>query len=458
MKPSARRIAGSPVMTLLAFSVPATLSLLVEMLTSVTDTLFAGHLPGQGAAALSAMTLAMPVLGIFTAIQSLFAMPIGILVAKHAANRRERDAYFFTATALCTVSAAAASAAMVALLDPIVALAGAQGETAELMKTYLRIQAVSNVLSAIGFSAATGIRALGHPIAETVLTTAAVAADIAFNFLFAFVLDMGFAGLAWGTLASEALCAACCVIWLKAHRGLPAPAPAFDAHLPRRCAQILKTGLAQAGTQILGAISGGVVNAGMAQTGMDHVAAWGIAQRIWSVTLMPIVGLAQGLQTVLARSDGMHDERFSRTATTFSLLLAGICAAACCGIVGFAGQGLTSAFGAQPQTAHAAWVFSAVCCAGLIPAGAAQILVSVLIVRDAPGAAASVFLLKQAAVIGAVALLCAQGSPSHMALALTLPATDALACAAAIGACVLRRRRHLRRAASSPASSSSPTP
>ncbi|MEG2673467.1 MAG: MATE family efflux transporter, partial [Ruthenibacterium sp.] len=46
------------------FGVPSILSLMVEMLTGIVDTAFAGNLPSIGDSALSAMALLSPLLGI----------------------------------------------------------------------------------------------------------------------------------------------------------------------------------------------------------------------------------------------------------------------------------------------------------------------------------------------------------------------------------------------------------
>ena len=83
------------------FSVPAVLSLLMEVLTSVVDTAFAGHLGETGEAALTAMGLLSPVLSLFTAIQALFAVSTSILLARHLKNHALRDQYFLTGL-LCT--------------------------------------------------------------------------------------------------------------------------------------------------------------------------------------------------------------------------------------------------------------------------------------------------------------------------------------------------------------------
>lgn len=68
---------------ILYFSIPAIFSLLVEIMASVVDTAFAGHLGDRAVDALITMGLLSPVLSIYTAFQALFAVSTAIMVAKH---------------------------------------------------------------------------------------------------------------------------------------------------------------------------------------------------------------------------------------------------------------------------------------------------------------------------------------------------------------------------------------
>lgn len=55
---------------ILYFSVPAILSLIIEIMASVVDTAFAGHLGTISVDALTAMGLLTPVLNLYTAVQA----------------------------------------------------------------------------------------------------------------------------------------------------------------------------------------------------------------------------------------------------------------------------------------------------------------------------------------------------------------------------------------------------
>ena len=175
---------------IVAFSIPAILSLLVEVLTSVVDTAFAGHLGGTSEAALTALGLLTPVLSLFTAIQALFAVSTSILLARHFQNKTLRDQYFLTGL-ICTVLVSAGVSVLALLgMAPLLTSLGAQGEVYVLAREYLTIQLVSNVFSALGYTLTSCIRALGDPNTEMRITTGAVVVNIAGNALFAF----GFSG------------------------------------------------------------------------------------------------------------------------------------------------------------------------------------------------------------------------------------------------------------------------
>ena len=86
---------------ILYFSVPAVLSLIVEIMASVVDTAFAGHLGPLAVDALTAMGLITPVLNIFTAIQALFAVSTSIFIARYL-NQEDRRNEFFLSGMLMT--------------------------------------------------------------------------------------------------------------------------------------------------------------------------------------------------------------------------------------------------------------------------------------------------------------------------------------------------------------------
>ncbi|MEG2628858.1 MAG: hypothetical protein RR997_04765, partial [Raoultibacter sp.] len=101
------------------FGIPSILSLMIEMLTGIVDTAFAGNLPGVGSDALSAMALIAPILGIFTALQTLFALSTGILIAKYMNDAPKLTARYTTGVVMSVVIALMSSLVCYSALSAI---------------------------------------------------------------------------------------------------------------------------------------------------------------------------------------------------------------------------------------------------------------------------------------------------------------------------------------------------
>lgn len=290
---------------ILAFSIPAILSLLVEVLTSVVDTAFAGHLGGISEAALTALGLLTPVLSLFTAIQALFAVSTSILLARHFQNKTLRDRYFLTGL-ICTVLVSAGVSILALLgMAPLLTSLGAHGEVYVLAREYLTIQLVSNVFSALGYTLTSCIRALGDPNTEMRITAGAVVVNIAGNALFAFGFRMGFVGLAWGTLVSEMCCILFSVLWIQKHGYMPSVAAIHGTPILPMALELFRLGIAQTMIQALAGFTGLFVNRSLLLHGTaTSVAVWNVAQKLYTLLLMPVVGITQGVQTIIAYFDG----------------------------------------------------------------------------------------------------------------------------------------------------------
>lgn len=287
------------------FGIPAILALIIEMLTVVTDTAFAGNLPLIGASALSAMALLTPLLSIFTALQTLFAMSSGVLIAKYFNAEQKRKSALLIGLFMSILVSSIASLFCGIWLTPILQSIGAEGEILNLATSYMHIQLVNNISSSIGYTMTCSIRVIGFPKAEMVIITVAVVINIIFNALLSFGFSMGIQGLAWGTFISELVCVILATLFLIKKGMLQNIQPiSFERGLSLG-KEMFKIGFAQTTIQMLGGCTGFFVNGQLLNLGSAlSVAAWTIAQRIYMILLMPIIGLSQGSQTIIAYFNG----------------------------------------------------------------------------------------------------------------------------------------------------------
>lgn len=134
-------------------------------------------------------------------------------------------------------------------------------------------------------------------------------ANIVFNTIFLFGFDLGFAGLAYGTLVSELFCCAASVLWFCKHQPFRFKYPISWRKFKKNTFELLKLGIAQTVIQSLAGCTAFFVNQSlMLYTTLEHVAVWNVVQKIYTLFLMPIVGITQGVQTIIAYFDGHQEE------------------------------------------------------------------------------------------------------------------------------------------------------
>lgn len=330
---------------ILYFSIPAIFSLIVEIMASVVDTAFAGHLGEISVDALTTMGLLSPVLSIYTAFQALFAVSTSIMIAKYLKDQEVRDEYLITGLCMSFVASVGVSITSYLIMPRLLSFLGATGKIAILAQKYLKIQLFSNVFSALGYTLTSCIRAFGYPRIEMVLTGLAVFVNIVFNSIFVFWFDMGFKGLAYGTFVSELFCCVVSLLWLLKHQLLWTKCQISWKKLKKYTFELLKLGISQTVIQSLAGCTAFFVNQSlMLHTTLDHVAVWNVVQKIYTLFLMPIVGITQGVQTIIAYFDGHQEENKKKKTLITTISYTVIFGLAVVTLVFFFGKNILSLF------------------------------------------------------------------------------------------------------------------
>ena len=183
-------------------AVPALGALAAEPLYLLVDTAIVGHL---GRPQLAALGIAFAVLGGVFAIFNFLQYGTTAQVARAGGAGESETARRLGAQSvwLSLAFGAGVAALVAAFADPLVALMGGEGQTAEYAVTYLRI-------AAIGFPAAflalggqgylRGISDLRTPLLILVLGNAA---NVVLEVVFVYVFGWGIEGSAWGTAIAQ---------------------------------------------------------------------------------------------------------------------------------------------------------------------------------------------------------------------------------------------------------------
>ena len=285
------------------FSFPTICSLVLESLTSMVDTAFAGHLRNIGDKALAAMGIINPILLLLIAAQLIFGVSTSIVISKRLGenNQEKINNTFKVGFYACFISSFIISLLIFLFENSLLRILGAKGEVFILSKEFLNIAVIFNVFSSMGYMLLNNIRAFGYPKIEVMVGVSATIINIVFNVIFTFVLDMGMKGIALSTLISEIYYFLFSTIFLI-RKGLWFKKGKVDLNESKEILiSIVKIGFVQFLMQSLNSISTFIINKVLILYGsVLYVGAWSICSNINMIILLPLIGLTQGVQSIVA--------------------------------------------------------------------------------------------------------------------------------------------------------------
>ncbi len=293
------------------YSLPTIFSLVLESLTSMIDTAFAGHLGSISSAALSAMGILNPILLLLIAAQLIFGVSTSIVISKGLGenNKEKINSTFKVGFYSCFISSTIISLLIFLFQDSLLNLLGASGQVKILAKEFLNIAIIFNVFSSVGYMLVNNIRAFGYPKIEVLVGALSTIINIVFNVILTFVFSMGIIGIGLSTLISEIFYFSFSIIFLI-KKGLWIKKSTLDyMEFKNILISIVKIGFVQFLMQSLNSISGLIINRILLKYGsVSYIGAWSICSNINMVILLPLIGLTQGAQSVIAYFYGKKDK------------------------------------------------------------------------------------------------------------------------------------------------------
>ena len=303
------------------FSAPAVTGMIVGAMYNVVDSIFVGR--GVGEIALTAVTLAFPIMTLLMAVGMLVGLGAAAVVSISLGQKNLAKAELTLGNALTMMLVFVLSTTGVILwqLDwLLVVCLGATPEVLPYAHDFLAVILLGSIGLHVGFGLNNVIRAQGDP--KTALATQVISAIInaVLNYLFVFSLGWGIQGSAWATVIAQAVAA----YWVLAHfiKGKGLLRLRLANLMPRLTIvkEIFKIGVAPFLMQVGVSLVMVVLNLRiMAFGGMTAVAAFGIINRILMLVLMPVAGISQGAQPLLGYNYGAR--RFDRVLETLNKAL-----------------------------------------------------------------------------------------------------------------------------------------
>jgi putative MATE family efflux protein len=350
--PDARYLEEENISVLLwKFSLPAIAGMLAGACYNVIDSIFVGQ--GVGVIALTAVTIAFPIMAFLMAIGMLIGIGSGALVSISLGQKNVEEAEQILGNALMMAVIFIAPAVLVVLhfLDPL--LAGLMGATSEVLpyaRDFVGIILLASVFLHIGFGLNNIVRAQGAP--KTALATQILSAvvNIVLDYLFIFVFHWGIKGAAWATAIGQGSSAVWVLAFFVSGRGV---LKLRLRHLRPNLAimrRIAAIGVAPFAMQLGFSAVMVVLNWLILDLGGDiAVAAFGVVNRVVMLVLMPVIGISQGAQPIIGYNFGAEKPR--RVVET--VMKATVAASAICVVsflaAEFFADGIIRLFGDEPQ-------------------------------------------------------------------------------------------------------------
>ncbi|XEQ92298.1 Multidrug export protein MepA [Sporomusa carbonis] len=333
------------------FSLPAVVGMLVSALYNVVDSIFVGR--GVGEIALTAVTIAFPIMTVLMAVGMLIGIGAATLISLRLGENNQQQAEMILGNALTMmiVFVLATTGLVLWYLDPI--LINCLGVTPEVLpyaRDFTSIILGGSVFLHVGFGLNNVIRAQGDP--RTALATQLIAAgiNIVLNYLLIFIFDFGIKGAAIATILAQAVAAVWVVYYFTYGSGLlrfRKHCLALRMHIVK---DIFKIGVAPFLMQVGASAVMVVLNLRiMVYGGTTAVAAFGIMNRILMLVMMPVAGISQGAQPIIGYNYGA--KQYQRVISALHMAIAVSTFICLCGFlwVQLSAERIIRIFNAEPQ-------------------------------------------------------------------------------------------------------------
>lgn len=328
MPQSKSMLATEPVKKLLwKLAIPTVAAQLINMLYNIVDRIYIGHIPQDGALALTGVGVCMPLIMIVTAFASLVGSGGAPRASIALGKQKQQEAETILGNCFTTqlIISVVLTAALLAWNRDLLLAFGASENTIEYGVSYMNIYAIGTLFVQLTLGMNAFITAQGF--ARTGMLSVAIGAvmNIILDPIFIFGLDMGVQGAALATILSQA--ASCTwVLWfLFGKKTILKLKRAHMRILPRVIGPCLALGLSSFIMMASESVVSVCFNASLLKYGGDiAVGAMTILTSVMQFAMLPLQGLGQGAQPIISFNYGAKNA--SRVRQTYRLLLkASVC-------------------------------------------------------------------------------------------------------------------------------------
>jgi len=308
----ARLTEGHVGLTLLALAIPMIWGMFSIIAFNLADAYFVGKL---GAIPLAALSFTFPVVMTVGSITIGLGVGTASVLARAIGHRDHRKVQSITTDSLTLALLFVGIFVAVGFftIDPLFSALGADAQTLPLIRQYMRIWYLGMMFLVIPMIGNNAIRASGDTLNPSMIMTISALINVVFDPVLIFGLGpfpkMGIRGAALATVFARAVSMVASLAILYYRKKMLVFRRPRASRVLDSWRQILHVGLPAAGTYAIGPVAMGIITAMMASFGSPAVAAFGVATRIESFSLIALFGLSTSVAPFVGQNygAGRHD-------------------------------------------------------------------------------------------------------------------------------------------------------
>ena len=302
---------------LFKLAVPTVVAQLINMLYNIVDRIYIGHMPGDGALALTGVGVCMPIIMVVTAFAMLVGAGGGPRVSIFMGQKDNDSAEKTMGNCFTTqiIISAALTAILLLFNRPLLLTFGASGNTIEYATAYMNIYALGTIFVQMTLGMNAFITAQGFTKTSMLSVVIGAVTNIILDPIFIFGFHMGVRGAALATVLSQALS----TIWVlgflwgrKTSLRLKKKYFKLERQIIMPCLTLgLATFIMQASESVISVC----FNASLLRYGGDiAVGAMTILTSVMMFAMLPLQGIGMGAQPIISYNYGAKNrDRVKRT-------------------------------------------------------------------------------------------------------------------------------------------------
>ncbi|MDO5538340.1 MAG: MATE family efflux transporter [Desulfovibrionaceae bacterium] len=291
---------------LLSLAVPAMLAQVITLGYNLVDRIYIGHMD-DGASAMTAIGICMPIVTIITAAACLFGRGGAPLsgISMGAGRQDEADRILSNSLSLLILSSLLITIGILLFCEPLLLLFGASSATLPYAEDYLRIYSLGVFFFQISLGLNFFINTQGFTRIGMMTPLIGCVINIVLDPIFIFALDLGIRGAAIATVIAQF------VSFLWVLRFYRSPLAQLHARVPMmrpRAALVRRIMMLGASPAFMISTEGILLlsfNTQLARFGGDiAVGSMAILASIFQLVLLPMIGIYQGAQPIVSYNYG----------------------------------------------------------------------------------------------------------------------------------------------------------